>query len=199
MTAGEKLRRLTALYSRIQSDPEYRGDRMGVAFVPGRGCLEGHPLVLVGEAPGEKEEREKSPFVGPAGRNLDTLLSAAQLSREEVYVTNLIKYRPITARGTNRGPTQEERRRALPFLLEELGILQPRLIVCLGLSSAKSLLQSSDLTMRDANGSLFLREPWKILVTYHPSPHNWASPEKKAALQRVFQKMNEIDVGRRSS
>ncbi len=192
--AGEKSRaqELDALYSRIQEDSRFRSEAMRSVFVPGCGCIESHPPVFVGEAPGAEEERVARPFVGPAGKNFDLLLREAGLNRKDVFVTNLIKYRPVTPSGTNRSPSEKERRTALPYLLEELGILQPRLVVCLGLSAAKSLLHQPSLRMHEANGSLFFVEPWKILVTYHPSPLNWVNTPKRTALQKVFQQMQEI-------
>lgn len=165
---------------------------MGSIFVPGVGSHQNRPLVFVGEAPGGEEERKREPFVGPAGKNLHILLGEAGLKKDEVFVTNLIKYRPVTPRGSNRSPTERERRRARPFLMEEVEILQPCLLVCLGLSAAKGLLQRPDLKMGDANGSLFFMDPWKILVTYHPSPHNWASAQKRAALHHVFRGLRPL-------
>ncbi len=184
--------KLEKLYTRIQKDPSYRTEAMGLVFVPGMGSHRGHPVVFVGEAPGSEEEIRGEPFVGPAGRNFHALLEEAHLNRDEVFVTNLIKYRPVRAGGTNRSPGEKERRRARPFLMEELEILQPCLIVCLGLSAAKTLLQKTDLKMGDANGSLFFMDPWKILVTYHPSPHNWASAQKKAALLGAFRQLGTM-------
>ncbi len=192
MIGESKSQRLEALYARIQSDPDYRNERMGRVFVPGCGLIEGNPLTFVGEAPGSDEEAKRVPFVGAAGKNFDFLLREARLKRENFFVTNLIKYRPVTNTGANRSPTEKERKRARPHLLEELVILRPTLIVCLGLSAAKTLLLDSSLRMKEVNGSIFTVGSWRVLVTYHPSPHNWASIYKRTALQNVFRKMPEI-------
>ncbi len=192
MSRDEKVIRLKELYGRIINDPHYRNENMGEVFVPGRGDMGDGPVVLIGEAPGREEERERSPFVGPAGRNLNALLEEIGLTREQVFITNLVKYRPKSPGGGNRAPTPTESRRALPYLLEELGILAPRLVVCLGLSSAKALLEDPLLKMGRANGVIFEKNGWQVLVTYHPSPYNYRAPEKKKALHEAFGRIRDI-------
>lgn len=144
-------------------------------------------MVFVGEAPGREEEIELRPFVGQAGKNLDVLLAQVGLEREKLYITNLIKYRPLTNMGGNRSPSAAERQQALPYLRRELEILSPSMVVCLGLSSAKSILGKPDLKMSESNGALFSHQGLKILVTYHPSPFNYLDPRKRAAMIHAFQ------------
>lgn len=186
MTEEEKVLKLDELYGIIQKDSKYRNNRMGTVFVPGSGSLRQNVLVFIGEAPGREEETACTPFVGPAGKNLDALLAQIGLSRNDVFVTNLVKYRPMDAKGGNRSPTSKESRYALPFLQEELQILKPPVVVCLGLSAAKSLLDDKLLKMQKANGSFFEKAGRKILVTYHPSPFNYQNPRKREALQEAF-------------
>lgn len=192
MDVAEKARRLELLYEAIRRDPGYRSDSMGNVFVPGRGLFAGRPLTFIGEAPGRDEERQQAPFVGPAGRNLNELLGGIGVPRETVFITNLVKYRPFTPTGDNRNPTPVESRRALPYLLEELDILTPRLVVCLGLSSAKALLEDTNLKMGRANGTTFSGHGLQILVTYHPSPFNYRNPVKREAMTAAFSTLGRI-------
>ena len=192
MSQDEKTRKLAGLYRRVREDPGYRNPAMGETFVPGRGSLEKDAIVFIGEAPGRDEERERQPFVGQAGKNLALLINEAGIPRERFHITNLVKYRPITAKGENRSPTLAESRHCLPYLLEELEILAPGLVVCLGLSSAKALLDNTGLKMADANGTLFEKHGLRILVTYHPSPFNYRVPAKREALHRAFGRIAEL-------
>jgi DNA polymerase len=115
------------------------------------------------------------------------------LKRESVFITNLIKYRPIAKTGGNRSPSSAETRRALPYLLDEIGILSPSLVVCLGLSSAKPLLRNPGLKMSDANGLIYDRHGLKMLVTYHPSPFNYRIPRKREAITQAFRRLREME------
>jgi len=192
MSPDERAARLQELYDRIQKDPLYRNSNMGEIFVPGRGSLMDHLIVFIGEAPGREEEKERQPFVGPAGKNLSSLMDEIGIHPDSVHITNLLKYRPVTAEGENRSPTLSESRHCLPYLIDELEILLPDLVVCLGLSSAKALLGDKGLKMTAANGTLFRKHALKILVTYHPSPYNYRVPEKRKALQRAFQRIHKL-------
>lgn len=127
-------------------------------------------LMLVGEAPGHEEERRQEPFVGPAGRKLNDILKAMELSREEVYISNIVKFRPSTPRQTtnNRKPTPEEMESCLPFVMKEIEIVKPDCIVALGGTAAEGLLK-----LEGSVGGM--REAWHAVegiparVSYHPS------------------------------
>lgn len=192
MMESERAGKLEELYQRIQKDPNYRNDSMGARFVPGKGALKDGTIVFIGEAPGRDEEKALTPFVGAAGQNLNILLDEIGLSRSETFITNLVKYRPFDATGANRSPSARESRYALPYLVEELKVLAPRVVVCLGLSSAKALLEDPNLKMGGANGVVFEKYGLKILVTYHPSPFNYKVPDKRRALHEAFGKLREI-------
>lgn len=185
MTEEDRARRLEELYAGMRRDPQYRNTRMADTFVPGCGSLGDELVVLIGEAPGRNEELTGRPFVGAAGRNLDALLDVAGLSRSSLFITNVIKYRPVSPDGGNRNPTGAERRRALPYLIEELRILSPRLAVCLGLCPARTLI-GEDIGMRQANGTVFRRFDTDMLVTYHPSPFNYMIAQKREEMRRAF-------------
>ena len=127
-------------------------------------------IMLVGEAPGYEEEKKREPFVGPAGQKLDDILKAMGLSREEVYISNLVKFRPATPRQTtnNRKPSPEEIAACLPFIRAEIGIVRPACIVALGGTAAEGLLGLTGQVVA-------MRDSWHefdgipVRVSYHPS------------------------------
>ena len=127
-------------------------------------------LMLVGEAPGYEEERKGEPFIGPAGQKLDDILKAMGLRRADVYLSNIVKFRPATLRqSTNsRPPTPAEIAACLPLLHKEIAIVRPQCIIALGQSAADGLLGPG----RDVAA---LRGAWHdfdglpLRVTFHPS------------------------------
>lgn len=127
-------------------------------------------VVLVGEAPGYQEEKEREPFVGPAGQKLNDILKAMGLSREEVYISNIVKYRPATPKQTtnNRKPSPEEMEACMPFVRAEIGIVKPECIVALGGTAAEGLLGLAG-TVTSMRGSWHDFEGTPVRVTYHPS------------------------------
>lgn len=129
-------------------------------------------LMLVGEAPGEQEDRQGIPFVGPAGRLLDRLLAAVGIDRAAVYVTNVVKHRPwveVNGRRTNRPPKASEIRACRPWLDAELTLLRPEIIVCLGAPAARAIL-GKDFRLTEQRGQWFRTEvaPY-VLATLHPA------------------------------
>jgi DNA polymerase len=188
---GTKEQQLQRLYREVQKDNRYRHERMGPVFVPGAGNTQS-AVVLVGEAPGREEEIQRLPFVGSAGENLNTLLRFVQWVREELFITNLVKYRPFTTKGGNRKPSLQESRYALGYLLRELAILNPQLVVCLGNSAASVLLGQPGLKMTSMNGKDF---PWNnrtLFVTYHPSPLNYNNPHRRREMLKAFERLREL-------
>lgn len=127
-------------------------------------------LMLVGEAPGFQEEKEREPFVGPAGQKLNDILKAMGIAREEVYISNIVKFRPATPRQTtnNRKPTPEEMATCLPFVRQEIGIIQPQCIVALGGTAAEGLLGLSG-AVGAMRGAWHEFDGIPVRVTYHPS------------------------------
>lgn len=143
----------------------------GLGPVPGSGDPDA-PLVLVGEAPGETEAREGRPFVGAAGRILDQALSAAGLSRDVVWTTNTVKCRPVQGeppRYRNRAPTTSEVRLWQPLLEEELRLLAPRVIVCLGAVAAKAVIDPKFSLTRQRGQWSSTRFHAEGIATYHPA------------------------------
>lgn len=127
-------------------------------------------IMLVGEAPGYQEERERKPFVGPAGQKLNDILKAMGIPREEVYISNIVKFRPATQRQTtnNRKPTPEEMASCLPFIRAEVDIIRPDCIVALGGTAAEGLLGLSG-SVGSMRGSWHQFDGIPVRVTYHPS------------------------------
>lgn len=127
-------------------------------------------FMLVGEAPGHQEEQKGEPFAGPSGAKLDQILKAMGLSREQVYLSNVCKFRPATKNQTvnNRKPSPEEMATSLPFLKAEIDIVKPRVIVALGATAAQGLVGSDKPVGQ-------LRDEWHqfqgipLRVTFHPS------------------------------
>ncbi|HQO18327.1 MAG TPA: uracil-DNA glycosylase [Candidatus Cloacimonas sp.] len=128
---------------------------------------EGNPnalAMLIGEGPGEQEDKTGRPFVGAAGQLLDKMLAAINLKRSDVYIANIVKCRPPG----NRNPEAEERRACLPYLLEQIQIIKPKLLLLLGLVSAQTLLNNNN-TLGWHRGRIHYFMDIPALVTYHPS------------------------------
>jgi len=122
-------------------------------------------LVLVGEAPGEQEDLKGEPFVGRAGQLLDKILAAIGRSRQkDVYICNVLKCRPPN----NRDPLAEEVSECEPYLIHQINLIQPKLIVALGRVAGKTLL-NVDKPLKSMRGSLHDYHGTPLIVTYHPA------------------------------
>ena len=131
-------------------------------FVPGEGCATAD-LVLVGEAPGAQEDKTGRPFVGSAGKLLDRLLEAAGLTRDDVFITNVLKARPPQ----NRDPRPDEVAHHQPWLEAQLDVLQPRLIVPLGRHALAHF--APDLKITQAHGHVVERDGRTLFPMFHPA------------------------------
>ncbi len=128
--------------------------------------------VLVGEVPGDREDREGRPFVGPAGRELDQALEAAGIDRADAYVTNAVKHFRFEERGKRRihqKPDAKQVKACRPWLLAELDLLRPEALVILGATAAKSLLGSSFRLMAQRGRPLDCDLAPVVIATIHPS------------------------------
>ena len=145
-------------------------------------------VVLVGEQPGDREDREGHPFVGPAGRLLDEALEAAGIARDDVYVTNAVKHFRWEARGKRRihkKPSVEHVDACRPWLEAEIATVRPEVVVCLGATAAQSLLGRSFRVSRQ-RGELVRREDGTVMTaTVHPSSILRA-PETRAQEMEAF-------------
>ncbi len=148
-------------------------------------------LMLVGEAPGYNEEREREPFVGPAGQKLNDILKAMGIARQDVYISNIVKFRPATPKQStnNRPPTPEEMAACMPFVREEIRIVQPVCIIALGGTAAKGLLGQPD-SVSSLRGSWHEFAGVPVRVTYHPS-YLLRSDSDLTAKRQVWEDMME--------
>jgi uracil-DNA glycosylase family protein len=129
-------------------------------------------LMLVGEQPGDQEDRQGRPFVGPAGRVLDKALEEAGIDREEAYVTNVVKHFKWVARGDRRyhkQPSVFEQRACRPWLDAEIQVLKPKVLVALGATAAKSLLGSDFRVTRQRGEWVDSGLADYVTATVHPS------------------------------
>lgn len=164
---------LNAIFKQLKSAPEPRA--LGslfdtLVFATGNPLAE---IAFVGEAPGAEEEKLKKPFVGPAGQKLEQILKAMGLSREEVYISNIVKFRPKIDDGRlqgsrNRPPTIDEMATCLPFIRSEIELIRPKVIVALGRTAAEGLLERSEpISAFRRQVHAFAGIP--VVVTFHPS------------------------------
>jgi DNA polymerase len=143
----------------------------------------GAALALVGEQPGDREDVEGEPFVGPAGRLLDRALEQAGVAREDAYVTNVVKHFRFQRQGKrriHRTPGVEHVRACLPWLHGELEAVRPRVLVTLGATAAKALLGSSFRLTRH-RGEVLEYRALPLVATIHPSAVLRRSEEDRAA------------------
>lgn len=121
-------------------------------------------LVIIGEAPGADEDRQGEPFVGRAGKLLDKILEAINFSREEVYITNILKSRPPN----NRNPLADEIEAHMPILYRQLALINPKVILCVGKTAGNAMLdrRSSLSSLRDQFHDFY---GIPLMVTYHPA------------------------------
>jgi DNA polymerase len=142
-------------------------------------------LMIIGEAPGANEDRLGEPFVGRAGQLLDAMLAAIDLSRQDVYICNILKCRPPN----NRDPAPEEVAKCTPFLERQIDWVQPKLILALGRIAAHYLLGVDTPLGRLRGQSLkFGQHPATLLVTYHPA-YLLRNPADKAKAYQDFQRV----------
>ena len=124
--------------------------------------------MLIGEAPGANEDNEGLPFVGRAGILLDKMLSAIDLDRKKVYISNIINYRPPE----NRRPTDEEIKRYLPFIIKHIEIINPKILILLG-STAMNALIGNQMVISKMRGKWLERNfgncKTSVIVTFHPA------------------------------
>lgn len=121
-------------------------------------------LMFVGEGPGADEDAQGEPFVGRAGQLLNNMISAMGLKREDVYIANVVKCRPPS----NRTPEKDECDTCSPFLMRQIDIIKPKVLVALGAVAAKNLLAIND-SMSNLRGRWYDFRNSKLLVTYHPA------------------------------
>ncbi len=134
-------------------------------------------VVFIGEAPGAKEDQLGRPFVGAAGKFLDEMLESINLQRSDIYITNIVKYRPPG----NRDPLPEEVAAFKPYLLKQLAIIQPQLVVFLGRHAMNVFLP--DLKISEVHGRAFRRGGQVYMPLYHPAAALYNGGMRKSLLE----------------
>ena len=152
---------LDRIYGEIEIDPAFDHLRkLDNNLVPGIGLTEFPPIMFIGEAPGAQESKQHRPFVGAAGRVLDNLLAEIPLSREQIFITNVLAYRPPK----NRDPASDERKAALPYLVRQVEVVKPRIVALLGKQALATFFPK--LKMSEVHGDLCYG---MFVPLYHPA------------------------------
>jgi DNA polymerase len=139
-------------------------------------------LMLIGEQPGDREDIEGNPFVGPAGKVLDQALEQAQIERGDAYVTNAVKHfkwKPRGERRIHQTPRAEEIKACAPWLEAELEVVDPELLVCLGATAVKAVIGSKARVMKDHGEFLESKLGRTAVPTLHPSAILRADPKDR--------------------
>ena len=152
--------------------------------------------MLVGEAPGANEDEEGLPFVGRAGQLLDKMLSAIDLNRNKVYISNIINFRPPD----NRRPTDNEIKRYLPFISKHIEIIQPKILVLLG-STAMNALIGNEINISKMRGKWIEKKfgsfKTSVIITFHPAFLMRQPAQKKMAwidLKMIRDKKTKLKI-----
>jgi uracil-DNA glycosylase family 4 len=166
-TKAEAMAALRAQVCACVKCPHLAATRRNVVF--GVGDINAR-LMFVGEAPGVEEDQQGEPFVGPAGQLLTKIIQAMGLTRDRVYIANVLKCRPDTPNQAygNRPPTAEEMRTCLPYLLEQIQLVNPEVIVALGATAVRGLLGEVSSISR-LRGQWCQFHGWPVMPTFHPS------------------------------
>ena len=164
--------------------------------VPGEGPLNAR-IMIIGEAPGEREDEEGRPFVGAAGQLLTKLLNTVGIRREEVYITNVVKCRPPN----NRDPEPDEIEACRPFLVTQILMIRPQIIICLGRHSAREVLTMAGYPEKSVSNISSIRGRVfnvrlgdlnvKVLPTYHPAAALY-NPRLRGIIEEDLRKVKTL-------
>lgn len=159
----QRYKTLRELYEATKDCQKCRLGAMRKNYVFGEGN-EQAKVMLIGEAPGADEDETGRPFVGRSGELLNKILSAIKFTREEVYIANILKSRPPN----NRSPEPDEIEACMPYLIRQIEIIRPKIILALGKVAANTLLGNS-LAMNALRGKVHRWRNIDVIVTYHPA------------------------------
>ena len=152
-------------------------------------------LMFVGEAPGADEDSQGEPFVGRAGQLLTRIIQTMGFSRDNVYIANVLKCRPDMPKGApgNRAPTPLEMETCLPYLRQQIEIIQPKVLVALGAVAVEGLLGTRG-TMRELRGRWHSFNETPLMITYHPAYllRNQAPSEKRKVWEDMLQVLERL-------
>jgi uracil-DNA glycosylase len=153
-------------------------------------------LMFIGEAPGADEDQQGEPFVGRAGQLLTKIIKAMNFDRSEVYIANILKCRPDMPPGSfgNRAPTPREMQTCRAYLLEQIEIIQPKVLVALGAVAVEGLL-GTRAVMREVRGRWQTYNGTPLMITYHPAYllRNQAPSEKRKVWEDMLQVLERLE------
>ncbi|HMG05525.1 MAG TPA: uracil-DNA glycosylase [Chthoniobacterales bacterium] len=194
--ASDKTAGLAAIQARVATCvkcPHLARTRTQTVFGVGNPDAE---LMFIGEAPGADEDRRGEPFVGRAGQLLTKIIETMGFKRSDVYIANVLKCRPDMPLGSsgNRPPTPEEMQTCLPYLAEQIDIIQPQVLIALGATAVEGLLGTRGV-MREMRGKWHSHHDTPLMITYHPSYllRTQASSEKRKVWEDMLQVLERID------
>jgi len=185
----DKTESLDDLYSAIHECQKCPLGRSRTNFVFGAGNSYSE-IMFVGEAPGADEDRLGEPFVGRAGQLLNKILAAMKLERQDVYIANILKCRPPN----NRDPQSDEAAICEPFLHQQIKLIKPKIICCLGRVAAQRLLQTN-MSLGQMRDRWFDYQGTTLMVTYHPAALLRSNKYKRPTwedMQKLLQKLEEL-------
>ena len=189
---AEKLEKLKKSILNIKNC-ELKKDSTNIVFADGNPKAK---IMLIGEGPGHNEDQEGLPFVGRAGSLLDKMLASIDLNRKNVYITNVVNYRPPD----NRRPTEKELARYLPYLKKHIEIINPKILVLLG-STALNALVGNEVVISKARGRWIEKKigecKTSIIVTFHPAFLMRQPAQKKLAwidLKMIRDRKTELRI-----
>lgn len=164
MTKLDELQRLAKEIVENNVTPELKAGAIQLVMGDGNSDAD---IVFIGEAPGQKEDEQGIPFVGAAGKFLNGMLAAANLKREDVYITNIVKYRPPN----NRDPEPEEKREFWPYLMRQLEIIKPKVVITLGRHSGAAFIPDLVISRDHGHARTVKYHEYEFLVIplYHPA------------------------------
>lgn len=194
--ASDKSGALAAINARVSvctRCPHLARSRTQTVFGVGNPDAE---LMFIGEAPGADEDRRGEPFVGRAGQLLTRIIETMGLTRADVYIANILKCRPDmpAAMSGNRAPTPLEMQTCIGYLVEQIAIIEPKVIVALGATAVEGLLGARGI-MRELRGNWRLFQDTPLMITYHPSYllRNQSPAEKRKVWEDMLAVMEKLE------
>lgn len=173
-----KQKRLDQITADMLSDKNLCPDlaKSATNIVPGEGNPDAE-VVFIGEAPGKLEDETGKPFVGASGKFLTTLIESAGLKRADVFITSIVKYRPPN----NRDPRPDEKKQSWPYLLRQLRVIEPKLVVTLGRHSMGYFIPRGTIT--ELHGQLVKGGEWPVLPLFHPAAALYNNNMRKVVIE----------------
>jgi DNA polymerase len=194
--SSSKIDRLAAVQSRVcacTKCPNLASTRTQTVFGVGNPDAD---VMFVGEAPGADEDAQGEPFVGRAGQLLTKIIKAMGFARKDVYIANILKCRPDVPAGSfgNRAPTPREMQTCRPYLMEQIDIIKPKVIVALGAVAVEGLL-GTRAPMRELRGRWDSFNGTPLMVTYHPAYllRNQSPSEKRKVWEDMMQVLERLE------